>query len=513
MNKTENNTSLINYRKYLIIICLFFAGYCFFLSSEFLFQNVDDAYISYRYGKNLMNGSGLVYNTGEYVEGYTNFLWTIIMAPFTKIPAIDVSVFSTTLCVIISLLNIFFITKISSQLKLFSDFKYFGIFLLPAIFYVLDDSIVFWAVGGMEFPIYILFILGTAYNYFRLNESNKYSNYLIACFILCTLTRPEGNMIFVLTMFHFLLFRKKVNNFRTIFTKISVLYLLFCIIYYGFKYLYYGQVIPNTFYAKGVTDFSMNLILGSKYIIRCVGIRLYVLIFILFIPFREVLKGLKISYLLLISAVYIIYILVVGGDWFYANRFFVPIIPFLYVLSALGLVFFFKRFKEFFLLRFNEKANKKLFIGFSAALCITLFTVTVTNLEYERLIKEADNANFEMHWSRFGQWLKMNSSPNTIIAVGPAGKIPYYSELYSIDMWGLNNETIARTKSKRRQAGHKKFDLEYVLSLNPEYIIGWYPEYNDDAIPERYEKFNAPDDYYKCHDIVIRLKPQYRKIQ
>jgi hypothetical protein len=37
----------------------------------------DDAYISYRYAKNLLDGRGLVYNEGERVEGYSNFLWTI----------------------------------------------------------------------------------------------------------------------------------------------------------------------------------------------------------------------------------------------------------------------------------------------------------------------------------------------------------------------------------------------------------------------------------------------------
>jgi len=37
----------------------------------------DDAYISFRYARNLVNHLGLVYNAGERVEGYTNFLWTL----------------------------------------------------------------------------------------------------------------------------------------------------------------------------------------------------------------------------------------------------------------------------------------------------------------------------------------------------------------------------------------------------------------------------------------------------
>ena len=41
---------------------------------------IDDAYISYRYALNFVQGHGLVYNPGEPVEGYTNFLWTVFIA-------------------------------------------------------------------------------------------------------------------------------------------------------------------------------------------------------------------------------------------------------------------------------------------------------------------------------------------------------------------------------------------------------------------------------------------------
>ena len=40
---------------------------------------VDDAFISFRYAEHLAMGHGLVWNPGEHVEGYTNFLWTLLM--------------------------------------------------------------------------------------------------------------------------------------------------------------------------------------------------------------------------------------------------------------------------------------------------------------------------------------------------------------------------------------------------------------------------------------------------
>lgn len=506
LNENGLDHTAIN-RKYFLIIITFFVFYCLFLSWSFLFQNVDDAYISFRYGKNLMNGSGLVYNNGEYVEGYTNFLWTVITAPFTTVKSVDISIFVLSLGLIFSIVNIFVLTQLSRQFSgIFSEMPRY-IILLPAVFFVLDDSIAFWAIGGMEFPIYTMFILASAFFYFRINFRRRNSIYTAIFLILCTLTRPEGNMIFVVTIFHFILFRKSILNFKRKFLELILIYSAFAVIYYGFKYFYYGQIIPNTFYAKGVIDISMNLLLGFKYLALCIGTRLYLFIFVLFIPFKKAFRDFKQSYLVLFSFVYIMYLLFVGGDWMFANRFFVPIIPFLYLMSIIGIVNAIIKFKR--VSTNSSRQVNRLTKAVTITVCVFLFSTTLILLEYNQLIIKDENYNYELQWSRFGQWLKMNVPPDTRIAVGPAGKIPYYSELYTIDMWGLNNEYIAKTGSKRLQAGHKKFDFEYVLSFNPEFIIG-YAGFTDDDMPPRYEKFNAPEEKYKSIDIVFRLKPEYR---
>lgn len=507
MDSVLNTYSTSARRKYSVAIVVFFILYCLFLSWSFLFQNVDDAYISFRYGKNMMRGFGLIYNPGEYVEGYTNFLWTVITAPFTVIKGIDISVFTLTLGLIISIINIFFISRI---VKLFTDIFSkvpLYIYLLPVIFFVLDDSLAFWAIGGMEFPIYTLFILGIIYNYFKINEAPKRMHYMLFFMMLCTMTRPEGNLIFAVTLLHMVLNRKKIDNFGKTLIKAIIIYALFFAAYYGFKNYYYGNFIPNTFYAKGVTDLKMNLYLGAKYMALCVGTRIYIFIFILFIPFRKAFRDFKQSYIILFCAIYICYLIGVGGDWMIANRFFVPILPLLYILSAIGFVCTFNKIIEF--KKIPEAKVNHISAVTVIVLSVLLFSITLSFLEYRQLIIKDENAHYEMQWSMFGKWLYMNTDPNTIIAVGPAGKIPYYSERYTIDMWGLNNEYIAKTSSKRLQAGHKKFDFEYVLSLKPEYIIG-YAGFNDEDMPSRYQKFNAPEEKYKCYDIVFRLTEPYR---
>jgi uncharacterized membrane protein len=82
----------------------------------------------------------------------------------------------------------------------------------------------------------------------------------------------------------------------------------------------------------------MNFVLGTKYLALCTGTRLYILIFIAFIPFKDTVKKFKESFLLLLCVIYIIYIVMVGGDWMIANRFFVPILPLMYLLSVVGFI-------------------------------------------------------------------------------------------------------------------------------------------------------------------------------
>jgi len=44
---------------------------------------LDDAYISFRYARNALMGHGFVFHPGEQVEGYTNFLWTVLFVPIS----------------------------------------------------------------------------------------------------------------------------------------------------------------------------------------------------------------------------------------------------------------------------------------------------------------------------------------------------------------------------------------------------------------------------------------------
>src|SRR6266516_740483 len=59
------------------VLIVVVAGLTFLAWSNRFIQ--DDAFIAFRYAYNLANGKGLVWNDGYRVEGYTDFLWTLLM--------------------------------------------------------------------------------------------------------------------------------------------------------------------------------------------------------------------------------------------------------------------------------------------------------------------------------------------------------------------------------------------------------------------------------------------------
>ena len=77
---------------------------------------LDDSYISLRYAQNLAHNGELNWNAGEQpVEGYSNFLWTVLAAFFIKLN-IDPLLMLKWIGVISALATAFFIYKLSRLL-------------------------------------------------------------------------------------------------------------------------------------------------------------------------------------------------------------------------------------------------------------------------------------------------------------------------------------------------------------------------------------------------------------
>src|SRR3954453_10272882 len=120
------------------------------------FALFDDAMISMRYARHLVDGHGLVWNPGQYVEGYSNFLWTLWMAAIHVLPIPDSA---TSLAVMVSeaivlLLGVVVVGRIPRLIAPGSPLVPPVAMLLAGLYYPL----VFWSLRGMEVGLASLLI-------------------------------------------------------------------------------------------------------------------------------------------------------------------------------------------------------------------------------------------------------------------------------------------------------------------------------------------------------------------
>ncbi len=120
----------------------------------------DDEMISMTYARNLANGFGLVWNQEERVEGYSNFLWTIIMAAVHYLPmhASNLPLVVLFINLALSLATIPFILQVARALcgdQWVITFSLIG--------FVLSKNMFFWATAGAETALLtLLFVFALA---------------------------------------------------------------------------------------------------------------------------------------------------------------------------------------------------------------------------------------------------------------------------------------------------------------------------------------------------------------
>ncbi|MCP3982112.1 MAG: hypothetical protein GY716_22630 [bacterium] len=438
-------------RRLLIALIVVSAAYSLFLSNEFEFNNVDDAYIAFRYGRNLMDGHGPVFNPGERVEGYTSPLWTLVMAPFTRV-GIDIVWFSIAFGLAASIAAL--VGLYAHARRLVRSGLGAGVLaVLPLV--ALDNTFAFWAVGGMETPLFTALVLWGSYVALVARSERRA---LLAGLLLglATLTRPEGLLIAGCVGAHRVLFGERP---RRELAALGLGVALPLIPHVAFRLAYYGTWLPNTFHNKvdvGRASFSA----GLSYLLRFLQWRYAIpLLALPILALRR--PRSQVSLHVMVVAAYVAYIVAVGGDWPVANRFFAPILPMLYLLVVVTLV------------ELPQPTLRRLIL----AACVGLVAWgTFTQADSYGLVRNERNVEVETQRKRFGMWLKDRLPTGTLIAVGPAGAIPYYSELPAIDMWGLADAHIALAPRDGFEPGHDRSDLAYVLSRDPVLVVGYLPK-------------------------------------
>ncbi|MCX6304439.1 MAG: hypothetical protein NT040_05690 [Bacteroidetes bacterium] len=307
------------------------------------FSLFDDAMIAMRYARNMAEGHGLVWNTGEYIEGYTNFLWTLWMAVIHLFPVAESK---TSLLVALSgalilLVNIHIIRKIASEFTA-NPFVILSSMALVAFSY----SLIYWTLRGMEVGIICLFL-----NYailLALQLQRKFTNrkfvLLLAVGGLMLLTRTDCLLLFMITG-SWVAFSVDAPRKRTTILLFAGTLVLFLGGHTIFRLLYYHDPLPNTFYLKvSGTPMTDRVLRGLLvYFKWLVSFFIPVLIILLTGIVTQLRKMMDTRYLLLVTPFLMMsaYSVYVGGDaweWMpYANRYITLTIPVLLVFTVIVL--------------------------------------------------------------------------------------------------------------------------------------------------------------------------------
>lgn len=410
----------------------------------------DDQMISMRYARNLAEGYGLVWNPGERVEGYTNFLWTLVMAGFHLLPisdakaAIPVKTANWALaCAMLLLCE-----------RLLRFFRPKPTLALPTLLVTmaLCGDLIYWSVNGFETTLLgATFLLVVV----RILEESKVGRPKLGTYLLMSLLpliRSDAYHVWV----GLALLALGLQHDRPHIARLLGISLVLPVLHLLFRYWYYGDWLPNTYYLK-VAGIQGRPVLGLQHLTRFVTNYGTVLVLALIgaLVARDQHRWLLIGGL----AISVCYVLVVGGDIFPYSRFLAHFVPVILVLALVCIV---------------ETTHLGAWTQF--LLLFTLFLLlSLQTGDYSLSILRSSRDSLEERGTVAGVLIQRFTRPETKVAVFAAGGAPYFSHRYAIDLLGKSDSYIARQQARRADwIGHNKFDPEHSFGLEPDLVV--FPE-------------------------------------
>jgi len=413
----------------------------------------DDAFISFRYAQNLVEGQGLVFNPGDPVEGYTNFLWTLLMTVPQGV-GLSVEWFATGLGILSVIGLVWLVASMARERE-----PALLLAAVPALLLAGDPPGVMEGVQGLETPLFALLVLGMVRATLReAAEPQERPNSAVLGALAC-LTRPEGALWFGITQGIRLLFEKRLPCRQQLRGWAFVATVLLSQLV--FRLAYYGAPLPNTFHAK-VGGGADSLARGLEYLGRFSASHTVFVVLACAGALQLLRRERHLLYTwMLVGSVcaWCMYVVAVGGDFKITWRFLQPIM-------ALGALLALEA------LRAVRTPLPAWGVG---AVALGLWGAFDFGPERERALAEA---RFREGVTRdrklVGTWLAAHVRPDAVLAIHSSGTVPFYAKLATIDMWGLSDRHIASREMPdmgQGMPGHEKSDVDYVFGREPDLFV------------------------------------------
>jgi hypothetical protein len=441
----------------------------------------DDAYISFRYARNLSEYGQLVFNLGERVEGFTNFLWTVLLAGGIHLGWSPVHV-SRFLGVAFGIGVLAVVVRLSLRLD---DERPSPWHAVAPLGLAATGAFACWCTGGLETQLFtLLVLLGLERTLAEVAERRGMQSGV--CFALAAMTRPEGVFLFALAML-FRLLRNLVRERRWRPDRPELwpaaAFLAVFGPYFIWRWRYFGWPFPNTFYVKsagGAGTWQQGLYYLRRFV-EDYGVGFLALLvaagwLALGRQRPQDPAAVRRSDLFalgaLVSTSFAAYVVKVGGDFMGLYRFILPVVPLAALCVQEGIRALFSR------LRPVVPRTVLVVAGVAAAAAYASGSLSVsmkaTLISSDRGI---DSPGYLKHYVDerlpVGVWLGQQVRPGQLASVGGAGVIPYYSRLRAFDTFGLVDTTIAHDPGMTRSSrpGHQKWVADWYLFKRKPTII------------------------------------------
>lgn len=395
---------------------------------------VDDTYITLRFGQHLSQGHGPVFNPGEWVEGFTSPAWTLLAALLHLLPGKpQVGIVGGS--ALSALLGLVLTHRLGGALAMGTRARWVAVALLVA-----HADFFGWAFTGMDSPAFMACGLGLLVAV--ITERAGLAGVVAG---LLGWVRPEGWALAPLVL---LVGLSGSARARALGLWGSLLALLF-----GLRFWLYGDLLPNTFYAK-VPMGWVQLEWGVAYLADAFLAGGFGLLVLLALPAlrqgRED-RGWRVVGLWALAVHGVA--LVEGGDIFPLGRFLLPALPAVALLAAAQL--------ESWL----GGSPRRRLVEAGVVLAVVLGSGRPARVEPALIFREQTRL-----YEQLGR--RLAGEPRGLLATPAAGAIPYLSGFPTLDTVGLCDAVIARAEPDlEAMRSHQKGDPEYVLRRDPLYLI------------------------------------------
>lgn len=383
-------------------------------ASGFWSYTTDDTFITLRYAWNLAHGQGLVYSPGEWVEGYSNPVWTVLLSLPLRLgfdglavaKVLSLAAFGATCALVVWASGRATAGAAAGTLLAVS---------LPAAW---------WASQALETSQYSLLLLLSAVSMLR--ESPAAFPWSAVFAGLAGVSRPEGPLLAAALGCARVVRMRSLGEWRSV-AAWAALSLAPIVAWTAFRVERYGLWFPNTFYVKGGAATAQEVLayLGPWarnewpfWVAGGVGL----------LAIRDRRDAAVVGLPIAAMAVFLAR---VGGDWMGNQRLLVPALPFLALAAGVG-------------------AARRRFLTLPLAVlalalaCRTLdWTMLPTDTDRAMERKPRDWPPSSWHAGFAGSnwpvtaWLCKHLAPSASLAYSEVGLVAFASEWRLLDLVGL----------------------------------------------------------------------------